>query len=49
LPLRELETGYRRRAGKSKVSGSLRGSMRAAWQLNAAILRVWREPREKGE
>ena len=43
LPLTEIATGYRKRPGKSKVSGSLRGSLRAALQLNAAILRVWRE------
>lgn len=45
LPLTEIETGYRKRPGKSKVSGSLRGSLRAAWQLNVAIVRVWRENR----
>jgi glycosyltransferase involved in cell wall biosynthesis len=43
LPLTEIPTGYRKRPGKSKVSGSLRGSLRAAWQLNAAILRVRHE------
>jgi hypothetical protein len=43
LPLTEIATGYRKRSGKSKVSGSPRGSLRAACQLNAAIFRVWRE------
>jgi hypothetical protein len=43
LNLAEVETGYRRRIGVSKVSGSVHGSLRAAWQLNAAILRVWRQ------
>jgi glycosyltransferase involved in cell wall biosynthesis len=42
LPLTEIATGYRKRPGKSKVSGSVRGSLRAARQLNAAIIRVWR-------
>ena len=42
LPLTEIATGYRKRPGKSKVSGSIRGSLRAAYQLNAAILRVRR-------
>lgn len=42
LPLTEIATGYRKRPGKSKVSGSLRGSLRAAWQLNTAILSVRR-------
>jgi glycosyltransferase involved in cell wall biosynthesis len=45
LPLTEISTGYRKRPGRSKVSGSVRGSLRAAWQLNAAIVRVWRESR----
>lgn len=40
LRLVEIETGYRRRVGVSKVSGSVRGSLRAGYQLNAAILRV---------
>ena len=47
LPLLEIETGYRRRPGKSKVSGSVRGTIRAALQLNAAIFHVWRESRRE--
>jgi glycosyltransferase involved in cell wall biosynthesis len=47
LPLTEIATGYRKRPGKSKVSGSVRGSLRAAWQLNAAIVRVWRNGRRR--
>jgi glycosyltransferase involved in cell wall biosynthesis len=43
LRLVEIETGYRRRVGVSKVSGTVRGSLRAAWQLTFAILRVWRQ------
>lgn len=48
LPLTEVATGYRKRPGKSKVSGSLRGSLRAAWQLNTAIFRVWRQRQRSG-
>ena len=36
----EIETGYRRRIGTSKVSGSLRGSALAAYRANAAIVKV---------
>jgi glycosyltransferase involved in cell wall biosynthesis len=46
LRLVEVQTGYRRRVGVSKVSGSVQGSLRAAWQLNAAIVRVWRQAHE---
>jgi hypothetical protein len=45
LRIAEVETGYRVRVGQSKVSGSLKGSLLAAYRLNAAILRVWREER----
>jgi glycosyltransferase involved in cell wall biosynthesis len=41
LRISEVSTGYRRRIGKSKVSGSTSGSLKAAYRLNAAILRVW--------
>ena len=41
----EVETGYRRRIGVSKVSGSLKGSALAAYRLNAAIVRVWWQSR----
>jgi hypothetical protein len=41
LRISEVSTGYRRRAGKSKVSGSAFGSLKATYRLNAAILRVW--------
>jgi glycosyltransferase involved in cell wall biosynthesis len=39
--IKEVPTGYRRRVGESKVSGSLSGSARAAYRMNAAILRAW--------
>jgi glycosyltransferase involved in cell wall biosynthesis len=39
----EVKAGYRRRVGRSKVSGSLRGSLLAAFRLNSAIARVWGE------
>lgn len=38
----EVETGYRRRVGESKVSGSLRGSALAGYRIIAAVIRVWR-------
>ena len=38
----EVETGYRRRIGESKVSGSLRGSVLAGYRIIAAVIRVWR-------
>ncbi len=38
----EVETGYRRRIGESKVSGSLRGSALAGYRIIAAVVRVWR-------
>jgi glycosyltransferase involved in cell wall biosynthesis len=41
LRITEVPTGYRRRVGQSKVSGSLRGSVQAAVRMNAAILRAW--------
>jgi glycosyltransferase involved in cell wall biosynthesis len=41
LRIKEVQTGYRRRTGASKVSGSLKGTALAAYRMNAAILRVW--------
>jgi glycosyltransferase involved in cell wall biosynthesis len=41
LRFAEIATGYRRRIGQSKVSGSVRGSLLAAYRLNAAIIQVW--------
>jgi glycosyltransferase involved in cell wall biosynthesis len=38
----EVETGYRRRIGTSKVSGSIRGSVLAGYRIVAAVVRVWR-------
>lgn len=45
LRIVEVETGYRRRIGVSKVSGSVKGSVLAAYRLNAAIARTWFEER----
>jgi len=42
LSILEVETGYRRRVGESKVSGSLRGSVLAGYRIVAAVIRVWR-------
>lgn len=46
----EIEAGYRRRVGTSKVSGSIRGSALAAYRANAAIVKVWwrRRMRDRG-
>jgi glycosyltransferase involved in cell wall biosynthesis len=35
------ETGYRRRAGRSKIGGSLRGTLRAARDIEWTIARLW--------
>ena len=45
VPIIEVESGYRRRIGQSKVSGSARGSILAAWRITAAIVGVWRTER----
>ncbi len=42
LTIAEVESGYRRRIGESKVSGSLRGSVLAGYRIIAAVVRVWR-------
>jgi glycosyltransferase involved in cell wall biosynthesis len=41
LTIIEVETGYRRRLGRSKVSGTVRGSLLAGLRIVAAILRAW--------
>jgi len=41
LAIGSIPTGYRRRLGRSKVSGSLVASLLAGYRLNAAIIRVW--------
>jgi dTDP-L-rhamnose 4-epimerase len=33
----EVPVTYRRRVGRSKVTGTLRGSVRAAWDMGAAL------------
>jgi glycosyltransferase involved in cell wall biosynthesis len=40
LPIVELETGYRRRLGRSKVSGTVRGSLLAGFRILTAIIRA---------
>jgi glycosyltransferase involved in cell wall biosynthesis len=45
VPIAEIDDGYRRRIGASKVSGSARGSVLAAWRITSAIVRVWRTER----
>jgi glycosyltransferase involved in cell wall biosynthesis len=52
LRILELPVPYRRRAGgRSKVAGSFRGSVRAAWRIILTVARVMitgAEPRERG-
>lgn len=44
-----VETGYRRRAGRSKIAGSMRGTLRAARDIEWTIARLWwRSRRGKG-
>ena len=41
LRVLEVPVAHRRRsAGKSKVSGNLRGTLRAGWRICAAFLRI---------
>jgi hypothetical protein len=42
LTIAEIDAGYRRRIGESKVSGSFFGSLLAAYHIVAAVVRVWR-------
>ena len=42
VSIAEIKTGYRKRIGESKVSGSLRGSLLAGYRIIAAVIRVWR-------
>jgi glycosyltransferase involved in cell wall biosynthesis len=45
LRILEVPMPYRRRSGgKSKVAGSIRGSLRAAWRISATFLRVAAAP-----
>ena len=48
LSIVEVKTGYRRRIGDSKVSGSMRGSLLAGYRIVAAVIRVWRTERVGG-
>ena len=45
--IEQVATGMRRRHGRSKVSGSLRTSLRAGWVISSVILRVWRDERRQ--
>jgi len=51
LRVREVALPYRRRiAGRSKVAGTLRGTVKAAWQIAVTFARVWlRSPSLQGE
>ncbi|MBF6601284.1 MAG: glycosyltransferase family 2 protein [Dehalococcoidia bacterium] len=42
VAIAEVDAGYRRRIGRSKVSGSVKGSVLAAYRILAAVVRVWR-------
>jgi glycosyltransferase involved in cell wall biosynthesis len=48
LPMVEVETGYRRRVGESKVSGTVKGSALAATRIFWAIVRSWADERKLG-
>ncbi|MEO8458134.1 MAG: glycosyltransferase family 2 protein, partial [Chloroflexota bacterium] len=48
LQIAELETGYRRRLGESKVSGTVRGSLLAGWRIFSTITRCWAKERRLG-
>lgn len=41
LTIVEIETGYRRRLGQPKVSGTVRGSLLAGFRIVSAIVRAW--------
>lgn len=43
--IEQIKTGMRRRRGRSKVSGSLRTSLRAGWVMSSVIWRVSRDER----
>jgi glycosyltransferase involved in cell wall biosynthesis len=50
LKVTEIPVNYRRRAyGKSKVSGTLSGSVRAGVKILWTIYRCWRLPRDAGD
>jgi glycosyltransferase involved in cell wall biosynthesis len=40
----EAPVGYRRRIGKSKISGSLKGSLLAGWRMAAVVLKLRQKP-----
>ncbi|MCX7632372.1 MAG: glycosyltransferase family 2 protein [Turneriella sp.] len=42
LRIREIPVSYRRRIGKSKISGTLSGTIRAGWIILRTIWREWR-------
>ena len=49
LRILELPVAHRRRAGgMSKVSGNLRGTLRASWRILATFVRIAAEGRERG-
>jgi glycosyltransferase involved in cell wall biosynthesis len=48
LRILELPVAHRRRAGgQSKVSGNLRGTLRASWRIIAVFVRIAAEPRSR--
>src|SRR5438270_9269270 len=49
LRILELPVAHRRRAGgASKVSGNLRGTVKASWRILATFVRIMAEGRERG-
>lgn len=41
----ELPVSYRKRIGKSKISGTLSGSAKAGWGILSTIVRLWARPK----
>ena len=44
LRIREVQVSYRRRIGRSKISGTLAGTIRAGWAILATIIRIAVQP-----
>ena len=43
--VQELPVAYRKRIGKSKVSGTLSGALEAGWGILSTIVRLWARPK----
>jgi len=47
LRIREIPVPYRRRKGKSKISGTIRGTLRAAWWISRTCVGLWLSRRHR--